>query len=79
MRRSSPITALACLTLAACSTTPPAAQVPAPANLTAPCPKLAPLAKGATFGDLLEAGVEAAGLYRSCANRHAALAKLVTP
>ena len=76
MKSPSPITALACLTLAACSTTQPA--VPIPANLTQPCPKLTPLAECADFGNLLEKAIEMAGMYHEVCIRQDALSKLVT-
>lgn len=76
MRPPNPITALACLTLGACSTTPPAAA-PIPANLTAPCEPLTPLAKGADYGDLLSAAIDAAGKYAEACARHGALVELV--
>ena len=39
------------------------------ANLTAPCEKLTPLPEGATYGDLLEVAVEAAGKYREACRK----------
>ena len=48
-----------------------------PASLTQACPHLTPLPDGADFGGLLAAAVEAAGMYRTCAVRHAGLARAV--
>lgn len=48
-----------------------------PANLTQPCEPLTPLAKGADYGELLSAAIDAAGKYAEACARHKGLAELV--
>lgn len=72
------ITAVLSLTTG-CSSTISRVFWPAPpANLTEPCPPLEPLAGPVTLGDVLQDGIQTAGLYNECRAKHNALSKWVT-
>lgn len=72
------ITAALCQTTACSSTIARAFWPTPPANLTEPCPPLEPLPSPATLGDVLQDGIQTAGLYNECRAKHEELSGWIT-